>query len=233
MRVRDAEIRELLDADTLDAEALSRNLRDIRFINAALGWRAYTVRAVARQVRAAGMRSFALLDVASGSADMPLAIARWAARAGIAARITATDISVQIVSIAREQASGVAGMSVERQDALHLPYAPASFDFALCTLALHHFEPEQAVALLREMARVGRRVLVFDVERSRLAYLGAFALTHVTPMNYMTRHDAPASVRRAYSAAELRDFAGRAGLRDARVRVAFPFRLALDARGGA
>src|SRR6185312_7020952 len=108
------------------------------FINAVLGWRAYTVHRVARHVRARSLRAFSLVDVASGSADMPLAIARWAARADVAAQIVATDLSPQIVDIATQQAARVPAVRVERQDALHLTYAPASFDLALCTLALHH-----------------------------------------------------------------------------------------------
>jgi SAM-dependent methyltransferase len=237
MRMRDAEVRELLDAATLDEPALRRNLADIRRINLLLGWTAFTVREVARQARAVarprldGRLTFSLLDVASGSADIPLAIARWAERAGHAARIVASDISPQIVAIATEQAAGTPTLRIERQDALALAYPAASFDLALCTLALHHFDPEPAVTLLRELARVGRRVLVFDVERSRLADLGALALTQALRMNYMTRHDAPASVRRAYRAPELRLLAERAELRNPRVRVGLPFRLVLTADG--
>ena len=67
------------------------------------------------------------------------------------------------------------------------------------------------------MARVGKRVLVFDLARARLAYLGALVLTRLLPMDPMTRHDAPASVRRAYTAPELRELAERAGLRGASV----------------
>ena len=52
MRVRDAELRELLDAETPDESALRRNLADIRRINWLLGWTAFTVGEVARQVRA-------------------------------------------------------------------------------------------------------------------------------------------------------------------------------------
>ncbi len=233
MRARDADLRELLDAEALDAAALRRNLLDIRRINALLGWRAYTVRAVARHVRTLGLERFSLLDVASGSADMPLAVARWAQRAGIQARIVATDINPAIVAAARAYTAGSPGLLVERQDALALPYATGSFDIALCTLALHHFDPDAATRLLRSMARVGRRVMVFDVVRSRLAYAGAVLLTQLAGMDEMTRHDAPASVRRAYSAAELRELAARAGLSGARVWVGVPFRLALDAPGTA
>jgi hypothetical protein len=80
-----------------------------------------------------------------------------------------------------------------------LAYPPASFDLALCTLALHHFDPAAAVTLLRNMARDARHVLVYDVERSRPAHLGVLLLTRALRMHFMTRHDAAASVRRACS----------------------------------
>lgn len=238
LRQRDAEAQELLDAASFDDAALARNLRDIRVINALLGWTTFTTRAVAREVRAQQLSAaapYTLLDVASGSADMPLAIARWARRAGTDLRVTATDLSPQIVAIAREQlrAAGYADVHVEQQDALALTYDDGAFDIALCTLALHHFAPDAAVTLLRELARVARRVLVFDAVRSPLAYVGVIALTRALRMHPMTCHDAPVSVRRAYSAAELRSLAQRAGLRDTQVTIGVPFRLALVASGTA
>jgi ubiquinone/menaquinone biosynthesis C-methylase UbiE len=231
LATRDDQIQEWLDADEIDPVALRRNLRDIRRINAILGWTALAVRSVARYVRVHCPAGFTLLDVASGSADIPLAIARWAARSGMPARIVASDISPAVVTVAREQAARMPSISVACCDALALPYAAGSFDIALCTLALHHFERDRAVALLREMGRVGRQVMVFDAERHPLAYLGVISLTRLIPMDAMTRHDAPASVRRAYTAPELRALARRAGLADVVVRVGFPFRLALLAAG--
>lgn len=233
LHTRDTAITELLDAATLDPAALRHNLGDIRRINALLGWTAFTRRAVGRYVRVAGLHSFALIDVASGSADIPLAIAHWAQAAKVPARIVATDINAEIVAVAGEQTAAISAITVTQHDALALPYPPGSFDIALCTLALHHFAPAVAVALLQNMARVGKHVMVFDVVRSSLAYAGVVALTSLLRMNYMTRHDGPASVRRAYSAAEVRDLARQAGLRNARVRVDFPFRLALEADGDA
>lgn len=228
---RDATIIEMMDDLAQDDAALRRSLADIRRINTILGWRRYAVRAVAQQVRASGLRSFSLLDLASGSADIPLAIAAWAQRAGIAARIVVSDIHPVMLAVAREQTSATPNVNVETCDALNPHYGDGSFDIALCTLALHHFAPEDAVRILRSMARVGQHVLVFDLARARLAHMGALAMTRVLRMDPITRFDAPASVRRAYTVAELREMASRAGLRDARVAMRFPFRLALDAPG--
>lgn len=230
---RDANARELLDAEVIDEERLRRNLRDIRTINGILGWRAFAVREVARQVSARRLTSFTLLDVASGSGDIPRAVARWAARAGISAHILATDISPRIVATARAELSAEQTAHAETADALALTYPPGGFDIALCTLALHHFAPEPATRLLANLARVGQTVMVFDAARSPVAYGGAWLLTRILRMDHMTRHDAPMSVRRAYSLAELRDLAMAAGLRDARVRMGFPYRLALIASGDA
>jgi hypothetical protein len=120
-------------------------------------------------------------------------------------------------------------IEVEQQNALDLPYAEGTFDIALCTLALHHFEPESALRLLKSMARVGRTVLVYDVVRSPLAYSGALLLTRMLRMHAVTCHDAPISVQRAYTAVEVQALAEEAELPGARVQVGFPFRLALSA----
>ncbi len=230
-RTRDAAITELLDADTVERADLERNLRDIRRINALLGWTAFTTHALIAWIRREPGRSWTLLDVASGSADIPIALAHAAKQARIALAITATDRSPQITAIARERSEGIPNLHVETQDALALPYPPGSFDIALCTLALHHFEPDAARRLLRSLALVGRRVFVYDVVRSPLAYAGVVALTRIAGMSPMTRHDGAASVRRAYSLEEARALAVDAGLRNLQAHVRFPYRLSLTASG--
>jgi SAM-dependent methyltransferase len=231
LRQRDDLARELLDAPDVDDATLRRNLADIRRINARLGWTRYAANYVVRVAQAHGLSQFSLLDVACGSADIALAIARRARARGIGASMLATDVSDQVVRVAAEQCAGVAGVRVERQDALDLPYANSAFDIALCTLALHHFDPEPATEVLRNLGRVGQQVIIFDAERSPLALGWAWLLTRLWRMDAMTRHDAPMSVARAYTRDELAALAHRAELRDVRVWVAFPHRLALHARG--
>jgi ubiquinone/menaquinone biosynthesis C-methylase UbiE len=94
-----------------------------------------------------------------------------------------------------------------------MPFADASVEIVTCAFALHHFSPGVAAGLLCEMARVARiGVIVTDLCRSHAAYWGARLLA-LGFRNRLTRHDGPLSVLRAYTAAEVRSWMARAGLR--------------------
>lgn len=89
-------------------------------------------------------------------------------------------------------------------DAMHLPFWDSTFDVVGCSLFAHHFEPETLPMLLKEALRVARRaVLINDLIRSRL-HLGLVYMGLPLFASRITWHDAPASVRRAYTLGEMR-----------------------------
>lgn len=223
------DLNELLDAPAPDRATLGRNLRDIRLINRGLGWTAALVRELAAVTGRLGARELTLLDVATGSADIPRAIVAWARRRRLRVALFAGDISRDVLAGARAQVAGRgdAAIALLCFDGTRAPFADRSIDVVTCSLALHHFGPDDAALLLRELGRVARRALIVsDLERCWPGYLGARLLALLF-RNHMTRHDAPVSVLRAYTAPELRDLAERAGLAGARVARRFPFRLVL------
>ena len=92
---------------------------------------------------------------------------------------------------------------ISRIDDLALPLADGSFDLVSCALFVHHLEPPAFAAFLREALRVCRiAVLLNDLRRSALS-LGLVYAGFPLFRSPLTRHDGPASVRRAYTAAEL------------------------------
>jgi SAM-dependent methyltransferase len=114
---------------------------------------------------------------------------------------------------------------------LQLPFADNSVDLAMCSLTLHHFAPEPAVALLRELQRVARHgVIVNDIVRSWPGLLGAWLLGRLVSRNRLTRHDGLVSVRRAYTPAELHVLAQQAGLDVVSIRGLLGYRLVLSLR---
>ena len=196
---------ELLDGPLDDLSALAGNLRDLRRINRWLGGASLTAPAI--EALAAHRPELTLLDVGTGGADIPIALLDRAARRSRRLSIVAIDSRPEVLAAAVRASPGVAatrGLELHVGDGLDLPYADRSFDIAHASLVLHHLPADDAVRLLREMARVARLgVVVNDLERSRLGWIGALLIGHLLTGNRYTRHDAPLSVRRAYRADEM------------------------------
>ena len=84
------------------------------------------------------------------------------------------------------------------------------------------------MALLRELRRVARIApVVGDLDRSPLALAATALYARRVARSRLTRHDAPLSVRRAYTPAEALRLARAAGWRAPRVRREPFFRMTL------
>lgn len=229
MKQRARHAAERLDAGTHDQAELARSLAQVAAVNRFLGGTRAVLHAVADTMPRTG--ALRVLDVGCGSADVPLALAADLARRGRTARIVATDLHPQILAVARQRVRAEPAITLARADARRLPFRDAAFDIGLMSLTLHHFEDDEPVIVLRELARVARTIIVNDLERNWPNYLGARALAlTVWARNRLTRHDGPLSVRRSFTRPELIDLARRAGLHDVRVRRRFFYRLVLTAR---
>ncbi len=210
-----SEGREYLDgSQLLDPAALAVNLDDLAALKRWLGYGREVwgeLRALASHAPGQGLT---VLDVATGGADLPREIVTRAAHERLAWRTVALDLHPQVAAEARRRTVGLGGLAVVRGDAVCLPLSDAGVDVALCTFSLHHFSWAAARALLAEMARVARRgMIVSDLARSRSGYLAARALGAVWGSAHrFSRHDAPLSMRRAYTARELERLAAEAGL---------------------
>jgi SAM-dependent methyltransferase len=223
---RRGDYEELLDQPNVAPADLAGNLAHLRLMNRWLGWSAGVWHDVQALVPA-GTAEATLLDVATGSADVPRTIAGWAAKRGLRLRSVGSDLSAAVLADARRRGDDVA---LVRHDATALPFADGSVDVVTLCLAAHHLDPAPLARALAELWRVARRgVVVSDLERGPVAYAAARLMALVL-RNRLTSHDGPVSVLRAYTAPELRRIARAAGLPGVRVRRRFPFRLTLVAR---
>ena len=226
---------ERMDEPGQDRAELARSLADLRGVNRWLGGTRVVLRHLSALVDRHPRPRWRVLDVATGSGDIPLKVAAWARRKGVEMEIVATDNHPTTLELARAHTAAEARVSVEWADALRLPYPDGAFDVSLCSTALHHFDDEgDAARVLRELERVSRvGWVVNDLARSRPALLGARLLAATVWRRHpVTRHDGPLSVRRAFTPPELRALAAKAGLANARVHAHFPFRVALVAEKG-
>lgn len=205
---------ELLDGPLDDPAALTGNLRDLRRINRRLG--GVDLSAAAIDALAAHRNEVTLLDVGTGGADIPMALIERARARGRRLHVVGVDSRPEVLAAAiraNPAVSITAGLELHIGDGRALRYPDRSFDVAHASLVLHHLDSMEAVALLREMGRVARLgVVVNDLQRSRLGWVGAWLIGHLLTANRLTRHDAPLSVRRAYRASEMRAMLRAAGL---------------------
>ena len=169
-----------------------------------------------------------LLDLGTGSADVPLRLAQWAAQQHRPLTITAVDWAARNLAVAHARLQAAPALHLLQADAAHLPLPPRSVDYVITTLFLHHFAPAAAVALLRAAFTVTRRaLLVSDLVRGRLPLLAFRLVQPLLARHRLTRHDGEVSIRRAYTPAELLALAQAAGLPQPRVYAHWPWRMTL------
>jgi SAM-dependent methyltransferase len=202
------------------------SLADIRKVNRFLGDYRATLKffsALVSGIAVSAERPIRVLDIATGSADIPVTIVKWARRHGIKVVVTAVDINPLAIREAAALTKAYPEITVAVADGFSLPFENASFDVVLCAKTLHHFSAEETVRLLKEMNRVAAfGYIVMDLRRSWVAWLLISILARIFSWNRLTRHDGPLSVLRSYTVGELDALADRAGLADRRI-VRHPF----------
>ncbi|MCC9657029.1 methyltransferase domain-containing protein [Rhodopirellula halodulae] len=170
-------------------------------------------------------RPLRVLDVASGSADLPINWLVRAKRAGLSLEVTALDRSETAMRIAGENAKA-AGVTLGTtvRDCL-ADGLPTGFDVVTNSLFMHHLENHQAVRLIQEMWRASERsVLICDLDRSAMNLALVAVASRVVSRSDVVHHDAIESVRGAFSRPEFASLMRQAMGYDIPVRVSFPCR---------
>ncbi len=200
---------EILDDPGADPGAVAESLRNITRSNRWFGGAA-AVRHGLRRVLA-GVPSGAaltLLDLGTGAGDLPRAAVRHAARAGI--RLRPLGLERSRVAAALAKASGVT-CAVACAGAP--PLREKSVDLVLVSQVVHHLAPDSAVRLFRtcdRLARVG--VIIADLRRGPLAPLAFRIGARALRFDPVTLADGLTSIRRGYTAGELRSLLEAAGI---------------------
>ena len=188
-------IPELLDEDDALPSDVAASLADLRRINQWFGGTTTTISLLRRLADQCASPELSLLEVAAGDGFLPLTVQRSLAQQGIALAVTLLDRQHSHLHAATVAA--VTG------DARQLPFRNAAFDVVSCSLFAHHLEPDDLRQFVAEGLRVCRRaVLINDLIRSRLHLALVYAGTPLF-RSRLTHHDAPASVRRAYTIDEM------------------------------
>jgi ubiquinone/menaquinone biosynthesis C-methylase UbiE len=213
-------VAELLDSDSGTAREVADSLTDLLMFNRVFGGiRSMTV--LLREVAArSGIKEMVWLDVAGGTGDVA-ALTREA--------LEHVGITVHPVVMDRAPTHMNGGNLNVCGDALALPFRDNSIDVIGSSLFVHHLEPDELARFAAEAFRVARHAFVIsDITRHPLLLALALAGRPIY-RSRLTRHDAPASVRRAYTPEEIRHILQDAGAGEVSIRMFYLYRMGVIA----
>ncbi len=224
---------EMIDSpDALSPSETEAMLRELAQVNRWLGGSEACLAPVRRwvanrpdRVRPGRLR---VLDLGCGGGDIPRALVDWGRRSGIEIQVFALDFNAQACSFAQRRSEGYAEVRCIQADALKLPFASDSFDLALCSAFLHHFEDDRIIAILGGLSQaVSGLVIVNDLQRHPLAYWGFRLLSSLFSNSPAVRNDGPISVLRGFKRRELESILERLGAQGFTLRWRWAFRWTL------
>lgn len=186
------------------------------------------LQAEAKQVAPHPLR---VLDLATGSGEGPIRLACRARFAKVNLVLAGCDFSPTAIEIAKQHAkeNGVDVEFFQRDVVLH--GVPDGYDVIITSLFLHHLTEPNAIQLLRNMAESAERlVLVNDLNRSWFSLGLVTIASRFLSRSFVVHHDGPASVRAAFTRAEVYQLSTQAGLVNADISSQFPCRWLLSWR---
>lgn len=216
--------------ELLDGREIAVMLRELRQVNRWLGGTAACLRAVRAVVetrlrQGQGRKRVRIVDFGSGSADIPVALVKWARGKGYPIQVTAIDSNFLVCKTAVDQTSRFPEISIIHGDVRNPPVKQGAYDLALCSAFLHHFADEQIRGIVTNLrANAREAVVISDLQRHVLAYLGIRLLTSLFSRSRAVRRDGPLSVRKGFRRAELLTILNQAGITAVAVKWRWAFR---------
>jgi SAM-dependent methyltransferase len=216
---------ELLDQKQGRESEVQKSLRDIARINKYLGGASVIENALWPLLE--GRSEATVLDIGTGSADIPRRLVESGAKRGIKLRVIAADLLERHLRVAQRDCADFPTIFPVAADAFSLPLRDGGVDVVLASLFLHHFRPPEIGALLEEFARVSRvGFIANDLVRDNVPLVFFRLTAPIFAKSHLTRYDGAASVLRAYTVGEMAEVVAASGI-NAQVREHFPYRLSV------
>src|SRR5262249_42151401 len=82
-------------------------------------------------------------------------------------RVTAIDLSPEMIRVARDRTSPVQDVAYECQDVMRMPTEGRGYDCVVSIATLHHLPLEEAVEVMSRLVRRGGMLVVHDIRTDR------------------------------------------------------------------
>lgn len=220
---------ERIDTGDYTPQEYEQFLREIRLVNRFAGDNRALEKTLLREIERENLREFSVLDVGAGSGEILRTIGGFARRQNRQARLYGLELNKRSAEAILEESKNFAEIKSVQANALELPFADKTFDYAISSLFTHHLSDENIIRTLTEMKRVARRkIFVIDLHRHKSAYALYKIFCLAFGISSLVREDGSLSILRSFKPDELQSLAEQARLENISVKRYFPFRLVLS-----
>src|SRR5437868_616556 len=221
---------ENIDRGTYTPEEYEGCLVELRRVNEWLGDADALRDSLLKEIERAGLQSFSVLDVGAGSGELLRMIAKWTRATNRNASLVGLELNERSAQAILDESREYPEIASLRGDGFRLPFPDRSFDYAIQSLTLHHFDNAGAIDIVREMARVSARgIFVIDLHRNPVAYFFYATIGRLFLHNRLIREDGALSILKSWTPEELETIGNQAGLSNVKAEKHFPSRLILSA----
>ncbi len=220
---------ERIDIGDYTVEEYDRFLYDIRLVNRFAGDNWALRKTLLREIEREDLKEFSVLDVGAGSGELLRTVAKFARKQKRHAKLVGLELNKRSAESILEESKDFDEIRSIRGNALQLPFADNSFDYAISSLFTHHLTDMQIIQTLQEMNRVAsRKIFIIDLHRHPFAYGFYKAFCVAFRISRLVREDGSLSILKSFKSYELVDLAERADMKNSSVQRHFPFRLVLE-----
>ena len=203
-RSKDIEIMDDLD---MSGELLIKTLDQIAGINKWLGGNGLTIDGIKTILKTQSKdKTISIIDLGCGNGDMLREVADFGKTNGYKIELLGLDANQTTIDYAIQLSADYPEITYRKEDVLSKEFETHSYDIALCTLFLHHFEDTVALSFIQTLvknAKIG--VVINDLHRHRLAYY-LFKILTLFINNDMVKTDGLISILRGFKRKDLERF---------------------------
>lgn len=192
---------EIMDVEPLSIVETEKTLRFLDRVNRRFGGHSIFINQMETWLhRLPSNKLVTVLDVGTGSGDLPLALQQWSETAGRRLHIVGLEKSKDLARLARQRCQSIKTIEILDGDFFQIH---RKFDFVFSNLVLHHITAPQQLDFLSHANRLANQgLLMADLERSWPNYWSVKLAGYIWG-NRIVRHDGPLSVKRSLTFEEL------------------------------
>lgn len=210
--------KEIMDDLSIRGDKLYRALYELNIINDLLGGRSVSAGALKKVIRKGESSELIVLDIGSGGSNLYRKLTTEPA--GI--KWIGADINPGAARYDRQHNPGKLTVCA---DAFALPFRRGSVHIIHTSLFLHHFSGEQITLMLNRFAEIASRAIIInDLRRNVLAFIGIKILTLLFSRSDMVKNDGPLSVKRGFVYEDIENIISALGFKKYIIRKKWAFR---------